>query len=482
MSDVLIIGAGPAGMAAALAARARDRRVVVLDASDAVGGQYWRHLPPERPSRREDLLHHGWTKFQTMRAQLEDDRHCEVVTSAHVWSIERGRIHVMVGAPDGADREPRVFEPAALVLATGAFDRTLPVPGWELPGVFSAGGAQAFAKGERVAVGERVVVAGAGPFLLPVAASLIGAGSTVAGVYEASRASNLVRHWSARPWELLATPAKAAELAGYAATLLRHRVAYVTGHAVTSIEGRDRVESVTVSAVDASWRPVAGSERSLAVDAVCLGHGFTPRIELALAAGCGLNSERFVAVNDEQRTTVATVFAAGEITGIGGVDLALVEGELAGHFASGGQRSDSAVRNLRLRRYVLRHFAERLARAHPIGENWTSWLSDETIVCRCEDVSFAEIEAAAAATPSSGLRSLKLLTRAGLGPCQGRVCGRSLEHILATHGRDDHAFDTRSTDHRPVAMPIRLGELVGPTRTDSTMPHSTQQGKARKNG
>ena len=475
MSEVVIIGAGPAGLAAALAARALGRRVVVLDASDYVGGQYWRHLPPERTARHEDVLHHGWSRFQTMRGQLQDDRHCEVVTSAHVWSIERGRIHVMVGAADGADREARVYEPASLVLATGAFDRTLPVNGWDLPGVFTAGGAQAFAKGERVAVGERIAVAGAGPFLLPVAASLIDAGSTVVGVYEASRALHLVRQWSAQPWELLATPAKAVELAGYAYTLFRHRVAYVTGHAVTAIEGRDRVESVTVSAVDGSWRPIAGSERSFEVDAVCLGHGFTPRIELAIAAGCRLNEERFVEVNDEQRTSVASVFAAGEITGIGGVDLALVEGALAGHLAAGGRLSDPAVRSLRLRRRILRRFAGRLARAHAIGENWTNWLSDETIVCRCEEVSFADLSSAAAATQSSGLRSLKLLTRAGLGSCQGRVCGRSVEAILGTYARGGRPFDSSTTDHRPIAMPIRLGELAGLTCSESTTSHTAQQ-------
>lgn len=466
MGELVIIGAGPAGLAAALAARAKGRRVVLLDASDYVGGQYWRHLPPERPTRSESQLHHGWSRFQSMRAALEGDPRCEIVTSAHVWAIDRAQVHVIVGEADGADRDARVYEPEALVLATGAFDRALPVPGWDLPGVFTAGGAQALAKGERVAIGERVVVAGSGPFLLPVAASLIEAGSTVVGVVEASRASHLARQWTTRPWELLATPSKAVELAGYAATLARHRTSYVTGHAVTEITGRDRVESVTISAVDASWRPIARSGRSFDVDAVCLGHGFTPRLELAVAAGCRLTRDRFVLVDDEQRTSVQSVFAAGEITGIGGVDLALVEGAIAGHVAAGGRLSDPAVRRLRARRRALSQFARRLARAHAIGENWTTWLTDETIVCRCEEVSAAKLRTVAGATHSSGLRSLKLLTRAGLGSCQGRVCGRSVEDILDLPAPGVHPGEPSTLDRRPIAAPIRLGELAAEERRD----------------
>jgi len=460
MSEVLIIGAGPAGLAAALAARALGRQVVLLDSSDYLGGQYWRHLPPARPARHESKLHDRWSTFQAMRAQLERDPLCEVVTSAHVWAIDQGRIYVMVGEVDGADRDARVYSADAVVLATGAFDRALPIPGWDLPGVFTAGGAQALAKGERVSIGERVVVAGAGPFLLPVAASLAQAGSTVVGVYEASHVSRMVRHWTARPWQLLTTPTKLVELVGYASSHVRHRIPYVTGRAVTAIHGRDRVESVTISAIDESWRPNAGRDEIIEVDAVCLGHGFTPRLELAIAAGCRLSEQRFVEVDEQQRTSVATVFAAGEITGVGGVDLALAEGAIAGHVAAGGGLRDPAMRAPRARRRSLRSFAVRLDRAHAIGENWMTWLTDETIVCRCEEVSFGRLRSVAETSQSSSLRSLKLLSRAGLGPCQGRVCGRSVETILGACAPQGRLSGDSTTDRRPIATPIRLGELA----------------------
>ena len=147
-----------------------------LDADDTLGGQFWRHLPATRPARREAVLHHGWQRFTGLRQRLAGDPGCRVLTGAQVWALEQaeGRaptVHVLAGEADGPSRTAWTFTPDALVLATGAHDRTLPFPGWDLPGVFTAGAAQALAKGERVAVGRRVLVAGAGPFLLPVAAS-----------------------------------------------------------------------------------------------------------------------------------------------------------------------------------------------------------------------------------------------------------------------------------------------------------------------
>lgn len=461
MKTVTVIGAGPAGLAAAVAAREGGARVVLLDSADDVGGQYWRHLPASRPARNESLLHHGWPTFRDLRERLDRDSFCEIVTSAHVWAIEGTKIFVMVGESDGANRDARVYSAGALVMATGAYDRALPVPGWTLPGVFTAGGAQALAKGERIAVGRRVVVGGAGPFLLPVAASLAQAGSTVVGVYEASSAGRMLRSWTKRPWELVGVAGKVSELFGYASSHVKNRIPYVTGRAIIAIHGTDRVESVTVATIDGSWAPIAGTEKTIEVDAVCLGHGFTPRLELPIAAGCRVNARRFIEVDEDQQTSVAGVFAAGEITGIGGVDLALAEGSIAGHVAAGGQLNDRQLRLYRNRRRTFRQFGERIEDAHGIGTNWSNWLTDETTVCRCEQVSFGRLCSIADASQASGLRSLKLLTRAGLGICQGRVCGRTVEELLGARAPGGRLIDGVLSDRRPIATPIRLGELAG---------------------
>jgi NADPH-dependent 2,4-dienoyl-CoA reductase/sulfur reductase-like enzyme len=480
-ADVVIIGAGPAGLAAAVSARRAGARVTILESSDQSGGQYWRHLPDDRPADDESRLHHQWQRYERLRSAIDADPAVTVDLASHVWAIERHddavRVHAVCGEVDGAGRRRQSITAGALILATGAYDRALPVPGWTLPGVVTAGAAQALAKGERVTIGERVLIAGAGPFLFPVAESVHLTGAKVVGVYEASRLGRLGRHWLGRPWELFSAPTKLAEFAGYVGTHLRGRIPYHPGWGVVSINGTDQVTSATVARLDGQWRPV-GTRRTVACDAVCLGHGFTPRLELAIAAGCDLDSDRFVVVDGAQRTSVPSVYAAGEITGIGGVDLALAEGEIAGWMAAGGAATDAAVTIARRARAASTRFARRMANAHHIGSAWTDWVEPSTVVCRCEEVDFGTLLRVRDATESVGLRSLKLTTRAGLGLCQGRMCGRSVEHILAGANPRGGFVDDASSDRRPIAAPIRLGELALPAdHVDDPPSPSERKGK-----
>lgn len=461
MADVLIIGAGPAGLAAATSARRAGATVRVLEASNESGGQYWRHLPATRPAADEPRLHHHWQRYQKLRSAIESDPAVTVNLGAHVWAIERHdhgvRVNIVSGDVDGAGRRREWVAGRALILATGAHDRALPIPGWTLPGVVTAGAAQAMAKGERIAIGECVLIAGAGPFLFPVAESVHLTGARVAGVYEAVGIRHLARHWLARPWELRSATSKISELAGYARIHLRGRISYRPGWGVVAINGTERVQSATVARLDDRWRPLVGTERTVQCDAVCLGHGLTPRLELAIAAGCALTPGRFVDVDAGQRTSVPSVFAAGEITGIGGADLALAEGEIAGWLAAGGAHTDGQLTAAVRARAVFTRFARRIADAHRIGSGWTNWLEPSTVICRCEEVDYGTLLAVRRDTDSVGLRSLKLTSRAGLGLCQGRICGRSVEYIFA--GGTDGFADGVSTDRRPIAAPIRLGEL-----------------------
>jgi NAD(P)H-nitrite reductase large subunit len=245
---------------------------------------------------------------------------------------------------------------------------------------------------------------------------------------------------------------------------------------VVAAHGIDRVTSVTTAAVDTAWAPIAGTERTVDVDAVCVSHGFTPRLELAIAAGCSLTPDRFVMTGPDQQTSVLGLFAAGEITGIGGVDLAMAEGRIAGWAAAGGPPADKTMRNARRRRTTYRAFAARLAAAHGIRPGWSSWLDTHTVVCRCEEVSFGRLCAAVDATSTTSLRSLKLSSRAALGICQGRVCGRSVEEILAARVAGGSLRDEVIADQRPIAAPIRIGDLASrqdpqpPTAPPSSSP------------
>jgi NADPH-dependent 2,4-dienoyl-CoA reductase/sulfur reductase-like enzyme len=165
VTRVLVVGAGPAGLAAAVAALDAGARVWLVDSSDETGGQYWRHLPAQRSGEREERLHHGFARYRALRDRVVADAACTVLLSSSVWSIERSpsspsglAVNVATGRIDATRARMTTLEPEAIVLATGAHDRTLPFPGWDLPGVYTGGAAQALAKGERVRIGDRIVV------------------------------------------------------------------------------------------------------------------------------------------------------------------------------------------------------------------------------------------------------------------------------------------------------------------------------------
>lgn len=447
MTRVVVLGAGPAGLAASQAALAAGAEVTLIDEGSVVGGQFWRH----HETLTDPRLEHGRGRFDRLRGALD---RASVQVNASVWSAEVDttvRLHALVGSADGKDRHPLLVEADAVVVATGAHDLALPVPGWTLPGVTTAGAAQALAKRDGITVGRRTIVSGAGPFLLPVAQSLALTGSRVVGVHEASGMRALAAGWLPKPWQLAG---KASEFIEYVGALARHRIPYWAGSAVVRILGESRVEAVVVASLDGDWRPIGGTEREVACDAVALGHGFTPRLEAALALGCAVGGDRhrrFVTVDDAQRTSVRNVYAAGEVTGIGGADAALAEGAVAGFLAAGGPIDDPRLRGPIAVRRRMRAFAARLEKAHGIRKGWTAWLEDETIICRCEAVTKRVIDERAQ-VPA---RAMKLATRAGLGPCQGRTCGRAVEEIVAQAGGASSGFD-----RRPLLAPLRLGELA----------------------
>ncbi|MBO0851686.1 MAG: FAD-dependent oxidoreductase, partial [Pseudonocardia sp.] len=258
--DLVVIGAGPAGMAATATALAGGLRVALVDADNAPGGQYWRH-PPEhaRGAIATDDLHHGLHEYRALCAALSIGQargNLDLRPRHHVWTAVGTDAGFEVHAVDRRD-EPRetavVLRAPRLVVATGAYDRQLPFPGWDLPGVLTIGGIQALLKGGGVAVGSRVALGGTGPFLLPVAAGLAERGVDVVVVCEAANPLAWLRH----PGALLRNPGKWVEGAGYAAALARHRVPVRSRTAIVAAAGADRVSSVRIASLapDGTPRP-----------------------------------------------------------------------------------------------------------------------------------------------------------------------------------------------------------------------------------
>jgi thioredoxin reductase len=457
--DITVIGAGPAGLAAATAAAAQGSRVVLLDAGPRPGGQYWRHREGD-----DGGMHHGWTAFRRLRTALTTHRdRLDYRPGHHVWHVERGDPGFTAHAL--CDEAPREFLSRTVVVATGAFDRALPFPGWTLPGVFTAGAVQALIKGQGVLAGRRIVVAGTGPFLLPVAAALAESGTRVVGVFEAGLPTALARH----PLATARNAAKLAEGAQYLRTLLRHRIPYRTRATVIEAHGTDTVTGATVARLDGRWRIVPGSQRELGCDTVAVGYGFTPQTEIPLQLGCAMRQDgsgSLVArVDDQQRSTVDGVYVAGEACGVGGAQLSAVEGALAGlhaAFATIGAVPDRrALARLLRSRTAQRAFAAALHRAYPVRPGWQEWVRPDTVVCRCEEVTAEAVHRAVEDLGANGPRAVKLYARPGMGMCQGRVCGYATTCLVAGRlGRDVTGADLLGMASRPIAQPIPLGLLA----------------------
>ncbi|MGP4021288.1 FAD-dependent oxidoreductase [Saccharopolyspora sp. 5N708] len=466
--SVVVVGGGPAGMNAAVRAARAGADVVLVDSAEQLGGQFHRQLPEQFSAQRPERIQHGWQEFLDLRDELLAHPRIRYLPRSAVWALEPDplALYLQSGPSDAPDRQPTVLRADALVLATGAHDRVLPFPGWDLPGVFSAGAAQAMAKGQRVAVGRRVLVAGTGPFLLPVAESLLDVGAEVVGVLEAGNPAAWLRQSAAVAGQF----GKLRELVGYAARFAG-RVPYRIRSAVVAALGDDRVRTVVTAKVDSAWRPIPGTQRRIEVDAVCVGHGFVPQLELALAARCRI-VDGFVEVDAAQRTSARGVFAAGEATGIGGADLAAAEGAVAGFAAAvhaGATTWDEVAEQARHSLMEVRsgrNFARALARSHPIGSGWSEWLKPDTLVCRCEEVPYRALEEAVVQRGAHSARSLKLLCRVGLGPCQGRICGRNATD-LTEKLLGEPLPDPETPARRPIAAPIRLADLASiPTRNE----------------
>ncbi|MFL6112469.1 MAG: NAD(P)/FAD-dependent oxidoreductase [Catenulispora sp.] len=435
--DVAVIGAGPAGMAAAATAAEHGLRVALIDSGRQLGGQYFRHPAPGLTVPWLPKLQHNWSRFEQLAARIEASSRIQVLFEHQVWAIEPG---FSVRTDRGS------ITAATVVLATGSYERVVPFPGWDLPGVFTAGGAQALLKGNLVLPGRRVVVAGTGPLLLPVAAGLSMAGAKVLGLFEANRLRGYAKH----PMPLLANPSKLLEAVGYGRRFIGNRVPVRSGFVVIEAQGTEFLEAVVVA------RPDGTGRRRIACDALAIGHGLAPQIDLGLTLGCDhtllVDGTVALSVDTDQRTSIPNVYAVGETAGIAGVQTSFTEGEIAG-LAMAGDKTGLQV--LRRRRDRQRTFADVVRTQHPIPPAWHDHLAPDTLICRCEEVPARAIPEAVEDLGATDARTIKLLTRAGMGWCQGRVCGYAVACLAG-----GAATDLLAAAKRPLARPVPLGVLA----------------------
>ncbi len=387
-TQLLIIGAGPSGLATALAAAPSGQHITIVDENPGVGGQIWR----------------GGTEPKARAMWLALQRHANVLFMGGVRVVARASANTLL--VEGG----QFIQWQRLIVCTGARELLLPFPGWTLPGVTGAGGLQALVKGGMPIEGKRVVVAGSGPLLLAVADTVRRRGGSVVAIVEQRR----TREMAAFAGQLaLSHRGKLLQAARLMANL--RGVPYYHGAVVAQAHGHQRIEAVTLRRLRYG-RP--RHDRLIDCDFLACGFGLLPNLEMANLLGCRIEQGRVI-VDANQATSIPGIWAAGESTGIGGVDKALAEGRIAGLAASGAQASPQDL----LARTRAAAFGTLLACSFPPAPALRELCSPSTIVCRCEDVRSAQL------APHASWRSAKLQTRAGMGPCQGRVCGAACEFL-----------------------------------------------------
>ena len=432
-ADLAIVGAGPGGLASAIEAARAGVRVMLLDENPAPGGQIYRQrhdsievlgsrsLGPDL-KRGQKLL----AEFDTIQSKVD------YIENALVWGIFDDNTLAFVR--NGTSHPIRFKK---LILSIGAYDRPVPFPGWTLPGVLAAGGAQVLVKGQRVLPGEKILLAGTGPLLLALAYQIIRAGGHVMAILEAGR----MQGWRDLGLGLLGQRTLLLDAMRYLWTIRKAGVPLLRKHMILEARGNGQVEEALIAEVDENWRPKPGKERVFSADTVCLGYGFIPSTELTRLAGCSHRYEPLLGGWISERdllmeTSIRGVYAVGDSAGIAGSLAAVEQGRIAGISAArslgylspheAGRRIGPPRKRLnRLRR--LRRALDRISMPRP---GLYELAMDDTIVCRCEEITLREIKEAVAEGPTE-MSEIKRITRMGMGLCQGRICGPASQEIIA---------------------------------------------------
>ncbi len=444
--DVLVVGAGPAGMIAAALLAEAGASVILADERGESGGQYFKpRLVADKQAEPDQQFREGLALADRVRRSG-----AEFWTSSTIW-------YASVTEGVGIIRETQaiVLKPGHILLATGASERPCPVPGWTLPGVLTTGGLQTLVRSQRVAPPGRILIAGSGPLNLQLACELVAQGRPPVAVADAGLGPSLTA-LPALAQMLLADPATTMQGLGYLARLRRAGVPIRHRTSISRIEGEDRVEAAVLRR--------DGGEVRIACDVVALNMGFQPQAELARQLGCRLvyAPEHVGAVavetSREGETSIGHVFAVGDGAMIGGAKVAIARAGLAaraigralGRTIRDEGHGDALPRAERFQKALWQVFTQR-----PFDPKA---LADDTIICRCEEATAGAVRRACReASPT--LATVKRLTRAGMGRCQGRFCAGPLTRLVEAEGGpapDVSAFFAP----RPPARPVPLGALA----------------------
>jgi thioredoxin reductase/bacterioferritin-associated ferredoxin len=433
--DLVIIGGGPAGMAAATAAARQGASVVLVEEHRNLGGKVLSHAGMHFPGSCAESIE-ARIRSRMFRAFYRVSDRITVHAGTQAWHIDDRREVYLQPVAGGA--APASVRGRTLVISGGAMERMIPFPGWTLPGVYSAGGLNALVRKD-ILPGKRFLIAGTGPIQAALAHHLAKKGANIAAVISPVSISRTIPHLN----DLISGIGlfKFIAAVNYLFTLQRLRIPVHASFTLVEALGRGTLEKAVIARVDASGRPVPGSRRVLDVDAIGVGYGLIPGTDLTRLLGCRHDYDTSgnywkVSCNSHQETSMPGVFAAGDGSAIRGYAAAMEEGRIAGLAACAHtgilsrKNADALIRPCAARLKRMNRFGRAMDALSLPGQGMISAIPDHTVVCRCEDVTMADVRTAVA-NGAADINDLKRRTRMGMGHCQGRFCGQIIHDLMA---------------------------------------------------
>jgi len=443
--DFVIIGSGPAGLNAAIIAANLGVQVTIIDENPQIGGQIFRQTPPEI-YRKKHLDKQSEDTFEKLNQSIIHNN-IKIYSSSTVWGIfekeesqaqNNSEINSKIIATD--NREIPLIEARNLLIASGAYEMPVIFPGWTIPGVITLGSMQILLKSQGVIPEGRIIIAGTGPFLYLSASQLIENGANVIGIVEASS----MLDWYAWGMQLLRFPSIMLKGIKCLRKIKKAGIPIYFGHMVVDAKGKDKIREVTISQVDSQWCPKRHTKKTLQTDLIGVNFGFMPSSYLTHLSGCQHNFdlEQFCWIsqfNNVYKTSEKNVFVAGDNTGIGGDKMASIEGKIVGIEVSrllGKLTKEKAnlihkqlLKDLKSYNWYKKH----LNKIYKFKSGFFNILTEETIICRCEEVDYKTIKEILKDPSTGNLKSLKNILRTGMGRCQGRFCYPTIMKILSRY-------------------------------------------------
>jgi NADPH-dependent 2,4-dienoyl-CoA reductase/sulfur reductase-like enzyme len=460
-AELAIVGAGPGGIAAAMEAAKLGVTPTLIDDNTKIGGQIYRQFNKGLNITDPELMGPDFERGSKLLKGFDEYKgQLDYLNEAVVWGLFDGNELAYQRGKESFGMKYR-----RLIVSTGAYDRPVPFPGWTLPGILTAGGAQNLVKLQGVIPGNNILLAGTGPLQLTLASQIIRAGGKIEAILEAGNIDRwLSLVWgSLGQWELLSDGWQ------YWRDIRKAGVPLMRRHMITEAQGNGKVEEAVIAEIDKDWRPTSANRQTLKVDTICLEYGFVPSVELTRLAKCEHRYEPLLGGwiplrKNNMETSVPGIYCVGDGSGVAGSFVAIEEGRIAGvsvALSLGYVSAGNAVKYMKPFRKRLNRM-NRLRKALDVISMPRAGLyelaSDNTIICRCMEITLKEIKEAIL-KGAADINEVKRVTHAGMGRCQGRMCGPVAFEIISRY-LEPGSIQSNYLTARPPVKPISIAALA----------------------